>query len=201
MTADGSISLPNEHGPCADASPTVGCCLSGLTRYMLFACPQLRPAFYCFLLLPTASYSVWRCELAHDCRRPALFRPEVLAAIDLYARGDLDPATTTGAWAGEIGQVQMLPADIRDLGLDGDGDGHVTLKTSPADALLSGAHVLSSLGWQPGAPWLQEVVVPADLDWALTGLDSSLTVAEWAARGVVAREGDLHHLHEARIPG
>jgi hypothetical protein len=36
---------------------------------------------------------------------------------------------TTGAWAGEIGQVQMLPRDIIEFGVDGDGDGHVNLKT------------------------------------------------------------------------
>jgi lytic murein transglycosylase len=129
--------------------------------------------------------------LAHDCRRPALFRPEVFAALTLFARGDFDPATTTGAWAGEIGQVQMLPADILEAGLDGDGDGHVTLKTSAADALLSGGHMLSLLGWQAGQPWLQEIVVPEGLDWRLTGVDKTLTVAEWGALGVTAREGAL----------
>lgn len=129
--------------------------------------------------------------LAHDCRRPSLFRPEVFAALTLFARGDFDPATTTGAWAGEIGQVQMLPADILEAGLDGDGDGQVTLKTSAEDALLSGGHMLSRLGWQAGQPWLQEIVVPDGLDWRLTGLDKTLTVAEWTALGVTARDGDL----------
>ncbi|MEM9975956.1 MAG: lytic murein transglycosylase, partial [Pseudomonadota bacterium] len=54
--------------------------------------------------------------LSHDCRRPELFRPQVFAAIELYENGDLDPATTTGAWAGEIGMVQMLPGDIIENG-------------------------------------------------------------------------------------
>ncbi|MFN3636448.1 MAG: lytic transglycosylase domain-containing protein, partial [Rhizobium rhizophilum] len=49
--------------------------------------------------------------LAHDCRRPELFRPQLLALIKMVEHGDLDPATNTGAWAGEIGQVQMLPED------------------------------------------------------------------------------------------
>ncbi len=129
--------------------------------------------------------------LAHDCRRPALFRPQVLAAITLYARGDFDPASTTGAWAGEIGQVQMLPADILLNGVDGDGDGHVTLKTSAEDALMSGGRMLQSLGWQAGQPWLQEIVVPEGLDWGLTGLDKPRPVAEWQAMGIVAREGAL----------
>ncbi|MCL4675753.1 MAG: lytic murein transglycosylase, partial [Pararhodobacter sp.] len=41
--------------------------------------------------------------LAHDCRRPHLFRPQIIAMAELYRRGDLDPRTTVGAWAGEIG--------------------------------------------------------------------------------------------------
>jgi lytic murein transglycosylase len=128
--------------------------------------------------------------LAHDCRRPELFVPQILAAARLYARGDFDIATT-GAWAGEIGQVQMLPEDIERNGVDGDGDGHVLLKTSVADALLSGAKMLKGLGWRRGEPWLQEVVVPERLDWARTGIETVLSTAEWGRMGVRAREGAL----------
>ena len=129
--------------------------------------------------------------LAHDCRRPELFRPQVFAALELFEKGDLDPARTTGAWAGEIGMVQMLPEDILRNGIDGDGDGHVSLKTSPPDALMSGGRMLQSLGWRAGEPWLQEVDVPGDLDWTLTGLQAKKTGREWAALGVKAREGSL----------
>lgn len=131
--------------------------------------------------------------LAQDCRRPDLFRPELLAAIQLYARGDFD-LNTTGAWAGEIGQVQMLPRDIIANGMDGDGDGHVSLKTSAPDALMSGANLLSSLGWRPDEPALQEITVPASLDWSLTGLNHQMSTADWAARGVTARDGTLPDL-------
>jgi lytic murein transglycosylase len=129
--------------------------------------------------------------LAYDCRRPEIFQPQVLAAIQLTGMGDFDPATTTGAWAGEIGMVQMLPKDILERGVDGDGDGVITLKTSAPDAILSGAKMLQHHGWRAGEPWMQEIVVPADLDWAKTGLDTALPVADWAAMGVRARAGDL----------
>lgn len=129
--------------------------------------------------------------LAHDCRRPALFRPQIFAALTLYEQGDFDPVRTTGAWAGEIGMVQMLPRDILENGVDGDGDGHVRLKTSAPDALMSGAKMLSGLGWRPNEPWLQEVRVPRDLDWSRTGLDHSRSVAEWERAGVTARTGSL----------
>ncbi len=129
--------------------------------------------------------------LAHDCRRPEIFRPQIFAALSLYKNGDFDPATTTGAWAGEIGMVQMLPKDILENGVDGDGDGHVTLKTSAADALLSGAKMLSHLGWRPNEPWIQEITLPEDFDWSQAGVQTKKTVAEWEQLGVRARNGQL----------
>jgi lytic murein transglycosylase len=127
--------------------------------------------------------------LAHDCRRPELFRPQVFAALELYEHGDFSPTRTTGAWAGEIGMVQMLPRDILINGVDGDGDGHVRLKTSPPDALMSGAKMLSHLGWRKHEPWLQEISVPAGLDWSKTGLGHSMNASEWARLGVKPRHG------------
>jgi lytic murein transglycosylase len=129
--------------------------------------------------------------LSHDCRRPELFQPQVFAAITLTAQGGFDPAKTTGAWAGEIGMVQMLPADILHNGIDGDGDGKVLLKSSVPDALLSGGRMLQDLGWRKGEPWLQEVTVPADLDWAQTGLDKPRKASDWARMGVVPRNGSI----------
>lgn len=129
--------------------------------------------------------------LAHDCRRPELFRPQVFAAMELFARGQFDPARTTGAWAGEIGMVQMLPRDILENGVDGDGDGKVSLKTSAPDALLSGAKMLQHLGWRAGEPWIDEVRVPSDFDWSQSGLDVIKPVSEWANLGIKARDGEL----------
>ena len=129
--------------------------------------------------------------LAQDCRRPELFQPQIFAAIALIGEGIFDPVRTTGAWAGEIGMVQMLPKDILEDGVDGDDDGKITLKTSAPDALLSAAKKLQGLGWQAGAPWLQEIVVPEGLDWAKTGLETELSVADWAAMGVSGRSADL----------
>lgn len=129
--------------------------------------------------------------LSHDCRRPELFRPQIFAALSLYEQNNFDPARTTGAWAGEIGMVQMLPRDILENGVDGDGDGKVLLKTSAPDALMSGGKMLSHLGWRAGEPWLQEVNVPKGLDWSLTGPSQTQSVADWAKMGVKPREGNL----------
>lgn len=137
--------------------------------------------------------------LAHDCRRPELFRPQVFAALELYAQGDFSPTKTTGAWAGEIGMVQMLPGDIIENGVDGDGDGRVSLKTSAVDALMSGGKMLQHLGWRAGEPWLQEVTVPSDMDWSLSGIDTTLDARDWARMGVKPRQGQLANLPASLI--
>ncbi len=129
--------------------------------------------------------------LAHDCRRPHLFRPQVFAALELYERGEFSPTRTTGAWAGEIGMVQMLPRDILENGVDGDGDGKVDLKRSARDALRSGGKMLQHLGWRAQEPWLQEVTVPQNLDWSQSGLRTTKSGADWAALGVKPRHGQI----------
>lgn len=129
--------------------------------------------------------------MAHDCRRPDLFRPQLIAAIEMAAHGDLDPRSTTGAWAGEIGQVQMLPQDIVRYGIDGDGNGHVRLKSDDADVIMTAANFIHSLGWRGGEPWLQEVEIPDRLPWGKTGLQPGMTVGDWQAAGVRARSGAL----------
>jgi lytic murein transglycosylase len=128
--------------------------------------------------------------LAHDCRRPEMFRPQLIAAIEMVQHGDLDPATTTGAWAGEIGQVQMLPEDIIAQGVDGDGDGHVNLKQSSPDAILTAAKFIKSLGFTAGQPWIQEVSLPENLPWEKTGLQSGMTAGDWFTLGVKPRDGN-----------
>ncbi len=128
--------------------------------------------------------------LSHDCRRPELFRKQLLAAIEMVGHGDLDPNGTTGAWAGEIGQVQMLPKDIIEFGVDGDGDGHVNVKQSAADAILTAAKFIQHLGFTKGQPWIQEVSVPDVLPFEKTGLQPGMTAAEWFALGVKPRDGN-----------
>jgi len=128
--------------------------------------------------------------LAHDCRRPELFRPQLIALIEMVQHGDLEPATNTGAWAGEIGQVQMLPRDIVAYGMDGDGDGHVRLKQSAPDAILTAAKFIQHLGFQKGQPWIQEVTLPESLPWEKSGIGGPMTAGDWFALGVKPRDGN-----------
>lgn len=126
--------------------------------------------------------------LAHDCRRPDLFRPQVLPLLTLIDRNVL-PADVQGAWAGEIGQTQILPSDYLARGVDGDGDGIVDLRNTPADVILTTGKKIQSRGWKRGEPWIEEVRVPAEMAWEETGRTNKQPLARWAAMGVTMRDG------------
>lgn len=91
--------------------------------------------------------------LAYDCRRAALFRQELLDALRIVERGDLNPPQMRGAWAGEIGQTQFMPSSYMKFAVDFNGDGHRDLIHDTADVLASTANFLHSYGWKPGAGW------------------------------------------------
>ena len=127
--------------------------------------------------------------LAWDCRRPELFREQLLAALTIIERGDLSVEEMRGAWAGELGQTQFLPSEYAEKGVDYDGDGRVDLIGSTPDVLASTARVIRELGWQPGQPWLEEVRVPADLPWEHSGTDVMHSRRQWAEWGVRRADG------------
>ena len=95
--------------------------------------------------------------LSHDCRRPELFQPHIFAALHLFKSGNFDPDLTRGAWAGEVGMIQMLPKDIVLYGVDQDGDGKINLQFSVPDALMTAGNILNKSGWKPYQPWLMEI--------------------------------------------
>lgn len=89
--------------------------------------------------------------LAYDCRRSAFFTEELLAALAIVERGDMQPSQMRGAWAGEIGQTQFLAKNYLRFAVDGDGNGRRDLINSTPDVLYSTANFLRQHGWQPGA--------------------------------------------------
>lgn len=92
--------------------------------------------------------------LAYDCRRSEFFTNELYAALQLIQRGDLSP-NAVGAMHGEIGQTQFLPSNVIKYGADGDGNGHIDMVGSRADALASTANFLKAHGWRAGAGYQQ----------------------------------------------
>ncbi len=127
--------------------------------------------------------------LAHDCRRPELFRPQVFDAMRLIERGDLSLSQMVGAWAGELGQTQFLPSDYLNTAVDYDGSGRIDLIRSVPDVLGSTAKLIRSHGWRAGEPWLQEVRVPRTMAWDQADIAIKHSRSQWAKWGVKRADG------------
>lgn len=93
--------------------------------------------------------------LAYDCRRSDKFRAELLDALRIIERGDLAANDMIGAWAGEIGQTQLLPSSYLKFAVDFEGYGRRDLIHSPLNALASTANYLKSYGWTSNQPWTE----------------------------------------------
>jgi lytic murein transglycosylase len=122
--------------------------------------------------------------LAYDCRRGEMFRKELLAAMRIVDRGDLQPAEMIGSWAGELGQTQFLPTHYFTYAVDFDGDGKRNLLKSVPDVIASTGNFIKSLGWRAGEPWLEEVRVPQTLKWEEADLAIQHPRSKWAQWGV-----------------
>lgn len=129
--------------------------------------------------------------LAYDCRRGAMFREELKAALRIIERGDLTADDMIGSWAGELGQTQFLPAHYLNHAIDYDGDGKRDLIRSIPDIIGSTAAFIASLDWRRGEPWLEEVRVPAALAWDQADLSIKHARSKWAAWGVTGVSGKL----------
>ena len=105
--------------------------------------------------------------LAWDCRRAERYRAELIDALMLVDRGIIaEPRRIRGAWAGEIGQTQLMPSAYLMFATTPDGSGTPDLIHNSADALASTAAFLKAHGWQPGAGWNQgEPNFAAILQW------------------------------------
>jgi len=105
--------------------------------------------------------------LAWDCRRAQRYRAELVDALMLIDRGLVaNPRALRGAWAGEIGQTQLMPSAYLKYATTPDGSGTPDLIHNSADALASTAAFLKGHGWQPGAGWNEgEPNFAAILQW------------------------------------
>jgi lytic murein transglycosylase len=127
--------------------------------------------------------------LAFDCRRPDEFKEQLLDALRVIERGDLTPDEMRGPWAGEVGQFQFVPSVYYKYAVDFEGNGKRDLIHSTPDALASAANYLDGLGWKPGQPWIEEVRVPAEMDWSQADVTIKKPRAYWVKAGVTSASG------------
>lgn len=111
----------------------------------------------------TGTYSTIRAlaTLAWDARR-ALFRSELLAALQMIDRG-VPMERMKGSWAGAMGQPQFMPSSFLRHAVDFDQDGTADIWTSVPDVLGSMANYLKNAGWTAGERWGREVAISRDV--------------------------------------
>ncbi len=131
--------------------------------------------------------------LGYDGRRPDFARSELLAALRILQRGDIDREHMRGSWAGAMGHTQFLPSSFEDHARDADGDGRRDIWGSIADVMASTANYLADAGWRQGEPWGTEVKLPEDFDYAQTELDVRRASQAWLEQGV-------HGVRGAQLP-
>lgn len=123
--------------------------------------------------------------LAHDGRRSAFFREELLNALRVLERKRMRSAELRGSWAGAMGQCQFMPSNYLAYAVDHDGDGKADIWANLGDVFASIANFLGKLGWRGDEGWGYEVTLPAGLDRGLIDPESvRRPIAEWQNLGV-----------------
>ena len=127
--------------------------------------------------------------LAHDGRRSAYFRKELLNALQILHEGHIAPKEMMGSWAGAMGQSQFMPSSLLAHAVDYDGDGRRDIWTTRPDVFASAANYLAKSGWRADQTWGREVKLPHDFDFALADLKVRKPIGGWQALGVRQPDG------------
>jgi membrane-bound lytic murein transglycosylase B len=127
--------------------------------------------------------------LAFDGRRGDWARGELLAALKILDKGDIDVGHMIGSWAGAMGQTQFMPSAFIAYAVDADGDGRRDIWGSMPDVTASTANFLARSGWQRGQSWGVEVQLPSGFDLGRADSSARQSTAEWSAEGVRSVDG------------
>jgi len=105
--------------------------------------------------------------------REMTFRKNLEDYLVWTRNAQLDPASVLGSYTGAIGIPQFLPSSIVKYAVDYEGNSHIDLRASAADAIGSVANYLSENGWSTGRPVV----------WKIAHDAGSLGIAQAAADG------------------
>ncbi|MGH1398690.1 MAG: lytic murein transglycosylase [Alphaproteobacteria bacterium] len=128
--------------------------------------------------------------LAHEGRRAAFFRKELMNALKILDAGHIGARDMKGSWAGAMGQNQFMPSSFHSFAVDGNGDGRRDIWTSLPDVFASTANYLSKSGWREDEKWGRAVRLPAGFSKNLASLDIKKPLSYWQRLGVRLPNGD-----------
>jgi membrane-bound lytic murein transglycosylase B len=122
--------------------------------------------------------------LACMTKRIALFSNETVQALRILATNGMTSQQMRGSWAGAMGNMQFMPSTFVKYGVDRDGNGHIDLWHSMPDAFASAANFLRGIGFRPGLPASDEVILPQGFPLEQADTTVEKPVRAWTAMGV-----------------
>ena len=128
--------------------------------------------------------------LAFEGRRTGYGRSQLIGALKIIQNGYATRNEMKGSWAGAMGHTQFIPTTYLAYAVDHDGDGRRDIWGNLGDVFASTANYLSASGFRRNEAWGVEVSLPDGFDYALADRSVRKPVVEWAAAGVLARQGE-----------
>lgn len=127
--------------------------------------------------------------LAHDGRRSAFFRKELMNALTIIDEGHITAADMKGSWAGALGQNQFMPSSFLAYAVDQDGDGKKDIWSTYKDIFASSSNYLARSGWKGDERWGREVKIPANMPKDFIGSKQEKPMIVWQQLGVTNANG------------
>lgn len=128
--------------------------------------------------------------LAHDGRRSAFFRSELLNALKIIDAGHIQHADMKGSWAGAMGQNQFMPSSFLTFAVDHNQDGRKDIWGTLPDVFASTANYLSRSGWEGEQRWGRAVQIPNNIPAHLIDSKKTKPLSVWKELGVKTSAGN-----------
>jgi membrane-bound lytic murein transglycosylase B len=122
--------------------------------------------------------------LACMTKRAAFFSNETIQALKILTSNGMTAQQMKGSWAGAMGNMQFMPSTFVKYAVDRDGNGRIDLWNSMPDSFASAANFLRGIGFKPGLPASEEVVLPQNIPLEQADTTVEKPVRAWAAMGV-----------------
>ncbi|TAM07107.1 MAG: lytic murein transglycosylase B [Paraburkholderia sp.] len=137
--------------------------------------------------------------------REATFRKNLEDYLVWTRDAQIDPSSVLGSYTGAIGIPQFLPSSIVQYAVDFEGNNHIDLRASKADAIGSVANYLKSNGWETGRPVVWKIAAdPGSQGIAQAAADGQPTprwpLEQLLRSGLELNEPDLDIATEAGTP-
>ena len=129
--------------------------------------------------------------LAFDGRRSKLFRKQLLDALIIIEKENINLHEMLGSWAGAMGQSQFMPSSYIRYAQDYDNDGIKNIWDSHLDIFASIANYLKSYDWDDSKTWGREVTIK-EKDFNRLDLNNlkDKSLSHWKAKGVKRSNGE-----------